>query len=112
MWGVDAGDTIGFRGPYGNWYPTQEWEGKNLIFLGGGIAMPPIRCAVWYALENREKFGNITVVYGARAVKDLVFADELDEWAKHDRVRVVRCVDPGARDAGLDRRGRLCAARL
>ena len=34
-------DTIGFRGPYGNWYPTEAWEGKNLIFLGGGIA-PPI----------------------------------------------------------------------
>jgi sulfhydrogenase subunit gamma (sulfur reductase) len=95
MWEVDKGDTIGFRGPYGNSYPMDKWAGKNLIFIGGGIAMPPIRCAIWYALENRQDFGQITIVYGARKVSDLVFRDELDLWAEHDLVRVVRCVDPG-----------------
>ncbi len=95
LWNMDEGDVIGFRGPYGNSYPMEAWEGKDLIFLGGGIAMPPIRCAIWYALENREKYGQITIVYGARTVSDLVFVDELDRWASHDRVRVVRCVDPG-----------------
>ncbi len=95
LWQVEAGDVLGFRGPYGNSYPMESWEGKDLIFLGGGIAMPPIRCAVWYALENRQKYGRITVVYGARKVSDLVFEDELDKWAAHENVRVIRCVDPG-----------------
>ena len=95
LWNVEEGDTIGFRGPYGNGYPMEKWKGKNLIFIGGGIAMPPIRCAIWYALENREHFGDITIVYGARTVGDLVFANELDRWAEFDGVRVVRCVDPG-----------------
>lgn len=95
LWQVEEGDTIGFRGPYGTSYPMEEWEGRDLIFMGGGIAMPPIRCAIWYALENREKFGEITVVYGARTVNDLVFVDELDEWAKRERTRIIRCVDPG-----------------
>ena len=95
LWQIDEGDVIGFRGPYGNAYPTDKWEGKNLIFIGGGIAMPPIRCAIWYALENRAKYGDITIVYGARTVGDFVFVDELDEWAKHERVRVIQCVDPG-----------------
>jgi len=52
----DEGDIIGFRGPYGTSYPVDKWAGKNLIFIGGGIAMPPIRCAIWYALENRRDF--------------------------------------------------------
>lgn len=95
LWGVSEGDTVGFRGPYGNSYPTEAWEGKNLIFIAGGIAMPPVRCAIWYALENREKYGAITIVYGARTVGDLVFQDELDKWAQFPGVRVVRCVDPG-----------------
>jgi len=95
LWQLDEGDTIGFRGPYGNSYPFEAWEGKNLIFIGGGIAMPPIRCAVWYALENRARFGDVTVVYGARTVGDLVFAGELDQWAQAERTRVIRCVDPG-----------------
>jgi len=95
MWAVDKGDTIGFRGPYGNAYPMDTGAGKDLIFLGGGIAMPPIRCAIWYALENRQDFGQITIVYGARKVSDLVFRDELDVWREHELVRVVSCVDPG-----------------
>jgi NAD(P)H-flavin reductase len=95
LWQIDEGDTVGFRGPYGNSYPMESWEGRNLLFIAGGIAMPPVRCAVWYALENRAKYGNITIVYGARKVADLVFPDELDKWAGHERVRVIRCVDPG-----------------
>jgi len=95
LWHTEEGDVIGFRGPYGNGYPMEEWRGKDLIFLGGGIAMPPIRCAIWYALENRADYGDITIVYGARTVKDLVFVDELEKWAEHPGVRVVRCVDPG-----------------
>jgi NAD(P)H-flavin reductase len=95
LWDIEEGDSIGFRGPYGNGYPMEAWRGKNLIFLGGGIAMPPIRCAIWYALENRGDYGDITICYGARTVGDLVFVSELDEWAKRDGVRVIRCVDPG-----------------
>jgi NAD(P)H-flavin reductase len=95
LWEVGEGDTVGFRGPYGNGYPMEQWRGKDLIFLGGGIAMPPIRCAIWYALENRADYGDITIVYGARTVGDLVYADELDQWAGHPKVRVIRCVDPG-----------------
>jgi NAD(P)H-flavin reductase len=95
LWEIERGGTIGFRGPYGNSYPMEAWEGKNLIFLGGGIAMPPIRCAIWYALENRERYGDITIVYGARTVADLVYLDELDQWAGPEKVRVIRCVDPG-----------------
>ncbi|HNY27056.1 MAG TPA: FAD/NAD(P)-binding protein [Candidatus Sumerlaeota bacterium] len=95
LWQISEGDTIGFRGPYGNSYPTEAWEGKNLVFISGGIAMPPVRCAIWYVLENRAKYGNITIVYGARTVGDLVFQDELDKWAEYPNVRVVRTVDPG-----------------
>lgn len=99
LWELEKGDTIGFRGPYGNGYPMEAWAGKNLIFIGGGIAMPPIRCAIWYALESRPKYGNITIVYGARTTADLTFSNELDEWSRHERVRVIRCVDPGGETA-------------
>jgi len=95
LWRIEEGDTVGFRGPYGNSYPVEQWEGRNLIFVGGGIAMPPIRCAIWYALENRARYGDIFIVYGARTVADLAFADELEQWAQFERVRVIQCVDPG-----------------
>jgi len=102
LWNIDEGDTIGFRGPYGNGYPFEKWKGKKLIFIGGGIAMPPIRCAIWYALEGRENYDDITIVYGARTVGDLVFANELQRWAEYDNVRVVKCVDPGGQTPDWD----------
>ncbi len=57
--------------------------------------MPPIRCAIRYALENRAWYGEITVVYGARTVADLVYKDELAEWELRGDVRLVTTVDPG-----------------
>jgi sulfhydrogenase subunit gamma (sulfur reductase) len=102
LWNVEEGDTLGFRGPYGNAYPMDKWKGKNLIFVGGGIAMPPIRCAIWYALENRADYGQISIVYGARTVGDLVFRNELSRWAEYERVHVVRSVDPGGETPDWD----------
>lgn len=50
---------------------------------------------IWYALENRDRYGQITIVYGARTAGDLVFRDELDAWPEIDGVQVITCVDPG-----------------
>jgi NAD(P)H-flavin reductase len=91
----EEGDVIGFRGPYGNVFPLDEWKGKNLLFIAGGIALPPMRCVIWNALDLRDWFKNITVVYGARSVADLVYKYELDEWGKRSDMKLVTTVDPG-----------------
>ena len=91
----EEGDVIGFRGPYGNVFPIEEWEGKSLLFIAGGIALPPLRCVIWNALDLRERFRDVTIVYGARSVADLVYKQELAEWAARGDVRVVTTVDPG-----------------
>ncbi len=95
LWELNVGDTMGFRGPYGNTFPIDEWKGKNLIFVAGGIALPPLRCVIWNCLDRRDDFGDITIVYGARTVGDLVYKDELREWDERDDVNVIQTVDPG-----------------
>ncbi len=91
----EAGDVIGFRGPYGNVFPLEDWKGKNLLFIAGGIALPPMRCVIWNALDQRDWFKDVTVLYGARTVADLVYKNELDEWGKRTDMRLVTTVDPG-----------------
>ncbi len=91
----EEGSIIGFRGPYGNVFPIDEWKGKNLLFIAGGIALPPMRCVIWNALDLRQDFGDVTIIYGARTVRDLVYKHELEEWKSRKDVRLVMTVDPG-----------------
>lgn len=92
---LTEGDTIGFRGPYGNVFPIEEWEGKNLIFIGGGIALPPLRSVIWNVLDLRDKYKDISIVYGAKTVEDLVYKREIAQWEERPDVNMVKTVDPG-----------------
>ncbi len=91
----EVGDLIGFRGPYGNAFPIERWKGRNLLFVAGGIALPPLRSVIWNCLDLRDRFGEITVVYGARSVADLVYKRELAEWELRPDLQLVTTVDPG-----------------
>jgi sulfhydrogenase subunit gamma (sulfur reductase) len=93
--GCEEGNIIGFRGPYGNTFPVDEWKGKSLLFIAGGIALPPMRCVIWNALDLRENFRDVTIIYGARTVNDLVYKHELEEWEKRKDVKLITTVDPG-----------------
>ena len=74
---MEEGSIVGLRGPYGNGFPLEEWKGKNLIFIGGGIGLAPIWSVLQTALRQRDDFGQLTLFYGARTSQDLVFKDEL-----------------------------------
>lgn len=91
----EVGDIVGFRGPYGNVFPLEDWKGKNLVFVAGGIALPPLRSVIWNCLDLRDWFKDITVVYGARSVADLVYKHELKEWNERPDIKLVTTVDPG-----------------
>jgi NAD(P)H-flavin reductase len=93
--GLEVGDTVGFRGPYGNVFPVEDWEGKSLLYIAGGIALPPMRCVIWNTIDLRERYKDITIVYGARSVADLVYKHELKEWEERPDIRLVTTVDPG-----------------
>jgi len=103
LYDLDIGDTVGFRGPYGNWFPVDDvMQGKNLLFVAGGIGLAPVRCVIWNCLDLRDKFKDVTIVYGARSADLLVYKRELDQWADRDDVRLVKTVDPGGETAEWD----------
>ena len=93
--GCEEGSIVGFRGPYGNIFPIDEWKGKSLLFIAGGIALPPMRFVIWDALDLRSNFKDITIIYGARTVKDLVYKHELQAWEEMKDVKLITTVDPG-----------------
>ncbi|MEW6252082.1 MAG: FAD/NAD(P)-binding protein [Planctomycetota bacterium] len=91
----EEGDIIAFRGPYGNVFPIDQWHGKKLLFIAGGIALPPMRCVIWNCLDLRDKYDDVSIVYGARTVADLVYKHELADWGQRKDVNLVVTVDPG-----------------
>jgi len=92
---IGVGDTVGFRGPYGNHFPIEEMKGHSVLFVAGGIGLAPVRCAIWNVLDRRDEFKDVTIVYGARSVADLVYKRELEQWAQRDDIRLCLTVDPG-----------------
>jgi len=78
-------DAIGVRGPYGNGFPIDQLKGKNLIITVGGLGVAPLRSLLQYALDNRDDFGEIYFLYGAKTPGEMIFRKEfLDMRERHD----------------------------
>ena len=89
------GQEIAVRGPFGNHFPVEgRLKGKDMLFIGGGIGMAPLRSVINYMLDTRGDYGAIDVVYGARSKEDFVKYGELTEdWPHHPDVRVHLTID-------------------
>lgn len=87
------GDQVGVRAPLGKAFPVEDMKGKNILFIGGGIGMAPLRTLFTYMLDKREDFKDITLLYGARTPNDLTYQAELPDWLGRDDVNTVLCID-------------------
>ena len=80
------GDTIWIWGPYGNGFPMEEMEGRDIVFVAGGLGVAPIRSVLQHILLGRSKYGKITLLYGVRNYGLVLFKDEyLDLLRKGER---------------------------
>lgn len=77
---LTVGDPVGVRAPLGNAFPLEAMEGKHILFIAGGIGMAPLRTLLLSLLDERSKYGDITVIYGARSPMDLCYRYEFEEW--------------------------------
>ena len=90
---LKKGDELGIRGPYGNFFPIEELKGQNLVFIGGGIGLAPLRSVIKYVLDKRDDYGEMFILCGARTKEDIVFVDELEQWGRQKNVKVFTTID-------------------
>jgi sulfhydrogenase subunit gamma (sulfur reductase) len=90
---LQPGDQIGVRAPLGNSFPVEDLKGKNIVFIGGGIGMAPLRTLFTYMLDNRKDYKDITLLYGARSPADLTYKAELPDWTGRKDVNTVLTID-------------------
>jgi sulfhydrogenase subunit gamma (sulfur reductase) len=76
---MSIGDTLWIRGPYGVGFPMEEMEGSNLLLVGGGLGIAPLRGVLQYAILNRKKYKDIAIFYGIRSYDLMLFSDEFSQ---------------------------------
>ena len=92
---MKPGSTIGIRGPFGNGFPVDKMKGQDLLFAPGGLGLAPLRSLINQVLDERESFGRVIILYGARNPSELLFKDELAQWEARDDVELYVTVDRG-----------------
>lgn len=85
------GDELFFRGPYGRGWPVKKAEKKDVLIIAGGVGLAPLRPVIQIVLNQRESFGDVSLIYGARNEKNMLFMDEFDGWA--EKIAVYLTVD-------------------
>ena len=86
---LSEGDEVFVRGPYGNWWPYEECRGRDMLFIAGGIGLPPVRAFLQYCVEHRGDYGRLDLVYSGSTYDELVFKHQLfDEWTKVENMGV------------------------
>ncbi len=86
-------DIVGIRGPYGNGFPIEELYGNDILFVAGGIGIPPLRALIDFVADNPEKFGKVQLLYGARTPRDIPCTYWFEYWS--ERIDVHMTVDRG-----------------
>ena len=93
LYRLGPNDLVGLRGPYGNGFPVETLEGSDLLLVAGGLGMAPLRSLLGYALDRRERFGDLTLMYGARTPQEMLFRDEIGALADRPDMRCLLTVD-------------------
>ena len=95
---LKRGDAIGVRGPYGTGWPLEESRGRNVIIVAGGIGIAPLRGVIYAIGSQRDAYGRVSLLLGARTPKDFLYARELEPWRRNFRFDVQCTVDAAGPD--------------
>jgi len=88
-----AGQMLGLRGPFGKGYPIDKLDGKEVLVVGGGVGLAPLRALILALLEDLGPIKRLSIKYGARCTEELLYADQHEQWAAKDKVDFTCTID-------------------
>ncbi len=90
---VGVGDILGIRGPFGKGYPLENFRGRDVLIMGGGVGMAPTRSLFLSLLDEIDQYKSLTFLAGARTPDDMIYKEQFEEWRRLDKVNFIRAVD-------------------
>jgi len=86
---LKKGDTVGLRGPYGKEYPVSEFEDKEILLVGGGVGLAPLRALFLALVHDIEKYKSVLFCCGSRTPSDIIYKEYvLDKWQNLDKKKI------------------------
>ncbi len=95
---LHSGDVVGLRGPFGTGWPMEKLEGKDILIIAGGLGLAPLRPVLYQLLSSPEKYGRLTLLYGARSPQTLLYQNQLRLWRDAGIMHVDVTVDRADRE--------------
>lgn len=90
---AESGTTIGVRGPFGTNWGLAEARGRDLVIVAGGVGLAPLRPVLLGALADRDRYGRVILIAGARSHRDFLYTAELADWQADSRLQAHVTVD-------------------
>jgi NAD(P)H-flavin reductase len=87
------GMKLGLRGPFGKGYPMDKLAGKQVVLVGGGVGLAPLRALIYALLAEPQKYKSVTILYGARSPAEFSFRRQYDDWRKPANFKVNVTID-------------------
>lgn len=79
IFGLKPGDTVTAIGPFGEFHVRQT--GREMVYIGGGAGMAPLRSHLSYLLEIQKTSTPISFWYGARSLQELFYQEYFTDLA-------------------------------
>ena len=77
---------LGLRGPFGKGYPIENTRDKDVLVVGGGCGLAPLRSLILSLLENLNAIQRLSIKYGAKCMEELLYRDEYERWSRWNKV--------------------------
>lgn len=89
------GDEVGLRGPLGRPYPLSAFEGREVLIVGGGVGLAPLRALLFALFQDLRRYRRVIVRYGARTPRDIVYRSAVESRWGREGLDVLVSVDVG-----------------
>ena len=73
VYALKPGDRVTAIGPFGDFHIKET--GREMVYLGGGAGMAPLRAHISYLLETQKTSRKISYWYGARSEQEIFYQD-------------------------------------
>lgn len=90
---LQVGEALGIRGPFGEGWPLEEAEGRNVVIVTGGLGCAPVVGAIEYIFRRREQYGSIKILHGVKTPHDLLYRERFDQWRRAPDTEVLLTSD-------------------